>query len=108
MTDRCVDAHPQILRSVRVDDRKKLADLRPVIGRRVERALALCGVTKQEAAFAMGYTDAGTVSRWCSGTERPHLDKLEAAIAGFEAAWVRAIAEGHPRMEAVTQIVMRP
>ena len=49
---------------------------REEIGRDVERTFGVIGMTKQEAAYAMGYSDAGTVSRWCAGTERPQFDKL--------------------------------
>lgn len=83
---------------------KKLADLKPWVGGRVERALEILGLSKQEAAYAMGYTDAGTVSRWCSATERPQLDKLF-ALKGFLAAWVVSLAEEHPEAMTVETIV---
>lgn len=103
--------HPKMLRvgtgSVAKPDRKKLADLRPVVGRRVERTFELMGITKQDAAFRMGYSDAGTVSRWCSGTERPHLDKLF-QLDGFEQAWLLASAEHNaPTMEVETIVKLR-
>lgn len=101
---RLAGVHPQMLRVASDSDRKKIAE-------RVERTLELLGVSKQDAAFRMGYTDPGTVSRWCSGVERPHFDKLFVLINDdgltFEDAWVIATAEKNPRMEVVTQIVMR-
>lgn len=103
--------HPQMLRaSLREEakaDRKKFAeDLRPVIGQLVARAFQLMGLSKQEAAYAMKYDDPGTVSRWCSGTERPLFDKLF-AIEGFEVAYVLAIAERHQQIEVETVIKVR-
>lgn len=96
---RLQSVHPQMLRVPSEGDRKKVAE-------RVERALELAGISKQDAAFRMGYSDPATVSRWCSATERPHFDKLF-TIDGFEDAWILALAERNPRMEVVTQIVMR-
>jgi len=37
-------------------------------------------VTKQEAAYRMGYADSGVVSRWISGLERMQLDKLRGGL----------------------------
>lgn len=102
-------AHPQMLRAdLRTEakpDRKKLADLRPEIGKLVARALELAGVSKQDAAHRMDYSDAGTVSRWCSGTERPAFDKLF-QIQGFEIAYVCAIAERNQAIEVTTVITI--
>lgn len=106
VADRLADMHPQMLRVDPAADRKKLADLRAVIGRLVERALELLGVTKQDAAFQMGYKDAGAVSRWCSAVERPLFDKLF-ALEGFEVAWVLAMAERNTRIEVATVITIR-
>jgi hypothetical protein len=101
---------PQSVRpALRVEakaDRQELADLRPVVGHLVERAFALMGITKQEAAFRMAYRDAGAVSRWCSGTERPLFDKLF-ALDGFRIAYVTALAEADPRLEVTTTITIR-
>lgn len=107
LADRLADVHPQMLRADHEGDRKNLAeDLRPVIGRLVERAIKLLDLTKQDAAFQMGYADQGTVSRWCSGVERPCFDKLF-VIDGFEDAWVLAIAERNPSMEVETTVTIR-
>lgn len=100
VADRLNSAHPQMLRVESESDRKKLA-----VGRRVERALELLGITKQAAAFAMGYADSGVVSRWCTAVERPLFDKLE-TIDGFENAYVQALAEKNPRFEIL--ILIRP
>jgi hypothetical protein len=88
-------------------DRKPLADLRPVIGRLVDRALVLADISKQVASADMGYADQATVSRWCSGVERPAFDKLF-TLPGFEVAWVLAIAERNKgQIEATTVITIR-
>lgn len=107
VAERLADVHPQMLRAKSEGDRKKLAeDLRPVIGQLVARTFQLMGISKQEAAYQMQYDDPGTVSRWCSGTERPLFDKLF-AIEGFEVAYVLAIAERHQQIEVETVIKVR-
>lgn len=104
--------HPQMLRAgLRAGakgDPQNLADLRPVIGQLVERAFELMSprLTKQDAAYRMAYRDAGTVSRWCAGTERPSFDKLF-TIEGFRIAYVLAMAEQDPAIEVTTTITLR-
>lgn len=106
VTEKLNGMQPQMLRAEHEGDRKKLADLRPAIGRLVERAFQLMGITKQEAAFRLLYDDQGTISRWCSGRERPLFDKLF-TIDGFEAAYVQAIAERNPHIDVTTAITIR-
>lgn len=101
VTDRLAGVHPQMLKAQGEGLRRKL-----VVGRRVERTFELLGITKQDAAFRMGYSDSGVVSRWCSAMERPLFDKLE-TIDGFEDAYTIALAEQNPRMEVTTQILVR-
>lgn len=96
---RLTDVHAKMLRVRGESDRKKVAE-------RLERALELAGISKQDAAFRMGYTDAATISRWCSATERPHFDKLF-TLDGFEDAWLISLAERNPHAQVVTQIVLR-
>lgn len=98
--------HPQMLRVDSEGDRKQLADLRQFVGRIVERALALMGVSKQDASYQMHYADQGTLSRWCSGLERPALDKL-LTIDGFKVAYVQALAEHDAAFDVVTTISIR-
>lgn len=98
--------HPQMLRAGSETDPQKLAALKSDIGRSVERTLELLGMTKQEAAFAMGYTDQGVVSRWCSGIERPQFDKLF-LIEGFEDTWLLARAKRNPNMVVETTVTIR-
>ena len=93
--------HPKMLRLDGESLRKKLA-----VGRRVERTFEILGITKQEAAHDMGYTDPSTVSRWCSGTETPKFDRLE-TIVGFEGAYTLALAEKNPDMEVEHVIRLR-
>ena len=110
--DPLAGVHPQMLRAeLRGEakaDRNNLADLRPVIGHLVERAFELMSprLTKQDAAYRMAYRDAGTVSRWCAGTERPSFDKLF-TIEGFRLAYLLAIAEADPAIEVTTTITLR-
>jgi hypothetical protein len=106
VAERLAGVHPQMLRVEHEGDRKKLADLRPVIGQLVERAFALMGISKQDAAFRMGYRDPGTVSRWCTAVERPLFDKLF-GLDGFDVAYVLAIAERNARIEVTTAITIR-
>lgn len=100
--------HPQMLRaglrSEAKADRKELADLRPTIGGLVARSFQLMGISKQEAAYAMHYEDPGTISRWCSGTERPAFDKLF-TLDGFEVAWMLAIAERNQSSVKATTVI---
>lgn len=110
LADRLSTVQPQMLRAAGETakregetDRKKLADLRPEVGRTVERAIELLGITKQDAAHEMGYADQGVVSRWCSATERPLFDKLF-AIHGFRSAWIIALAERDDSIECETVV----
>lgn len=106
------DVHPQMLRASIEGDRKHLAergeaDPKRLLGRSVERALELLGVSKKQAAFAMHYEDAGVISRWCAGTERPLFDKLF-AIEGFKRAWLLALVEdGSDGIDVETTIRIR-
>jgi hypothetical protein len=86
-------------------DRTDLRDLRQAIGQLVARAFVLMGITKKEATYRLQYSNAGTISRWCSGTERPQFDKLF-TIDGFELAFVQAIAEGNPAIVVDTVITL--
>lgn len=106
LANRLDGVHPQMLRAEGEGDRKKVAEHRERVGRLVERALILTGLTKQQAAYEMGYSDSGVVSRWCSGAERPLLDRLF-LVSGFEDSWLIAQAEGNPRAEVERTIKLR-
>lgn len=101
IADKLDGLHPQMLKVESEGLRKKVA-----VGRAVERALALLGMTKQEAAYAMGYSDQGVVSRWCSAVERPLFDKLF-ALERFEECYIVALAEKNPAVEVVTYIRLK-
>jgi hypothetical protein len=99
-------AQPQTLAAASEPDHKPLADWRRRIGQTIERALELAHLTKQGVSFAMGYQDQGSLSRWMSGVERPHFDKLF-AVDRFYDAWVIACAESNPRLDVETTIRVR-
>jgi len=54
-------------------ERKSFALL---IGRAIERGILLAGMTKQEAAFEMGYPDPSALSRWIAGVETVQFSRL--------------------------------
>lgn len=106
LTDRLSSVHPKMLRARGESDRKNLADAKREVGQDIERALEASHISKQAAAFQMGYEDQGTVSRWCSGLERPQFDKLN-ALPGFEAAYLIERAKRHPEMVVETTVKIR-
>lgn len=70
------------------------AEFKAVIGRAIERALHLSNLTKQEAAYGMGYGEnQAPVSRWISGTETPQFAKLWMLGRPFQIALVEALAD---------------
>jgi len=102
---------PQMIKADIEPDRKHLAalsetDRKRLVARTVERALEIAGVSKHDASYQMGYTDQGTVSRWCAAVERPLFDKLF-IVEGFVEAFVVAIAEQHPGISAETVVRIR-
>src|SRR3990167_7849933 len=50
-------------------------DFRAVIGRAIQRAVSIAGLSQKEAAGKIGREPA-QVARWIAGTERPQLDAL--------------------------------
>lgn len=98
LPDRLDGVHPQMLAMDGESLRKKVA-----VGKSIERALAIAGLSQKDAAGQMGYSDQGTVSRWCAGVERPHFDKLF-DLDGFEEAWMKARAECNARVTVRTVI----
>lgn len=67
------DVQPTMAKAVlnSVEDR----DFREEIGRAIERAVSLAGLTKKEAAGLIG-REFAQFSRWMAGTERPQFDAL--------------------------------
>ena len=51
------------------------ADFKAQIGRAIQRAFSLAGLTQKEAAGKVN-RDAAQIARWIAGTERPQMDAL--------------------------------
>jgi hypothetical protein len=87
--------------------RKPLAmdEFKAVIGRAIERALLSAAITKQQAAFAMGYGEnQAPVSRWVSGIETPQFAKLWELGPRFRQELVLALAAECSGLEIETVI----
>jgi hypothetical protein len=63
------------------------------IGQAFEWALDRSRITKQDAAFRMGYTDSGVIGRWISGKENLQIAKVWLIGEGFFQEFVIALAE---------------
>lgn len=70
-------------------ERKAFAE---AMGKAIERGILLAGLTKQEVAFAMGYTDASALSRWIAGTETAQFARLF-SVSRLQQPLVVALAE---------------
>lgn len=77
------------------------------LGSVIERAIALSNLTKDQAARAMGYESAASVSRWIANEEPPNLSRLWHAT-DLRCGLVAALAEhvGHA-VEVETSIRIR-
>jgi len=100
--------HPRMLRAKGETDPQELGgrekgEEKRQIGRAIETALDRTRMTKQEAAFAMGYTDSGVMGRWINGTETPQFAKLWTLGERFRQELVIALAE-QAGMSVVTTI----
>lgn len=62
------------------------------LGRVVERAIALAGLTKDQAGREMGYANASTISRWLSGEESVQLGRVW-AVEALRMPLIQALAE---------------
>lgn len=51
------------------------------LGPVIERAIALSGMTKDQAADALGYADQSVLAKWIAGTENPQINRIWAAPA---------------------------
>lgn len=91
--------HPQMLKVASETDRKRL------VGLDVEQALILLGISKQEVAGRLGYSEQSVISRWCTGLERPHFDKLF-QLPGFDEAWITVRARRNPKVTVSTVITI--
>lgn len=87
--------------------RKPLAEDALTIGRVIERALALAGISKQDAAFRMGYgSNQAPLSRWIAGVETPQFAKLF-AVPELRAPIVLAFAEVVDAIDITTNVTIR-
>jgi|SRR5688572_16059768 hypothetical protein len=95
--------HPRMLRAKGEANPQELG--KRAIGSAIEAALDRARITKQEAAFAMGYTDSGVMGRWINGTETPQFAKLWALGERFKQELVIALAEqaGMPVVTTITR-----
>ena len=85
--------------------RKFLADVH--LGSVIERAIALAGMTKDQAARAMGYESASSVSRWIANEEPVNFSRLWAAPE-LRSGLVAALAENAgDAVEVQTTVIVR-
>lgn len=76
------------------------------IGRAIQRALAIAGVTQKEAAGLLD-RDQAQVARWIAGAERPQMDTLF-AVEMLRQPLIVALAElAGAGVEVTTAITMR-
>lgn len=77
-----------VLRKLEID-----AESRRLVGRLIERAIEIAGMSKKAASLRMGLSDDGVqVSRWCAGTEPPSLVRL-ASVPALACGLAVALAE---------------
>ena len=99
--------HPQMLRAKSEPDPQLLGDqYRREMGQAFEWALDRARITKQEAAFRMGYTDSGVIGRWTSGVENIQLARLRRIGDPFFQEFVIALAQTCAGVEVKTQITL--
>jgi hypothetical protein len=99
-----LDAVPRKTLAMRSESLRK--PLAGAIGRAIDRAITLSGLTKQDAAYRMGYQDQSAVARWISGVETPQLARLF-AVPELRAPLVQALAELSSDVEVTTTITVR-
>lgn len=105
VAERLSGVHPQMLRVAGEGDPQSVG--KREIGRVVEIALDRACLTKQEAAYAMGYSDAGVMGRWIAGTETPQFAKLWMLGDRFRKELVIALAEKVSDVEVQTTVIVR-
>lgn len=104
-SDKLNRVHPRMLRIQGEGDPQALG--MRLVGQAIETALTAAGLTKQEAAFAMGYADSGVMGRWVAGTETPQLAKLWTLGPKFQCAFVIALASSADGIEIETTLRVR-
>lgn len=102
LAERLDGLHPQMLRAEGESDPQALG--KRLIGRALERALERASITKQAAAFDMGYSDSGVIGRWIAGTETPQFAKLWGLGEKFQRELVIALAEEAKGIDIVTEL----
>lgn len=105
VADQLNDVHPRMLRAKGEGDPQELG--KQQIGRAIESALDRARLTKQAAAYAMGYSDSGVMGRWISGTETPQFARLWTLGERFRQELVAALAEAAGGAEIETTIKFR-
>lgn len=76
------------------------------IGQAFEWALDRARITKQDAAFRMGYTDSGVIGRWISGKENLQLVRSRLIGEEFFQEFLIALAQTCKGVEVKTQITL--
>lgn len=79
-------------------------DYRQLVGRAIQRAVALVGWTQKEAAGHVGI-DQGQFARWINGQERPQLDKLW-SVPALRVPLVQGFAEQCEREDVEIRTVI--
>jgi ribosome-binding protein aMBF1 (putative translation factor) len=93
-------------RMAKADLRKaEVADLREQIGRGIERARLLSGMSLKEFADAIG-RDERQIARWITGAERPQFDAIF-AVKELRGPLVIALAELSGTVDVQTTLVIR-
>lgn len=73
------------------------------VGRAIQRAVAVAGLSNKEAAALVGVDDA-EFGKWISATRRPHLDRV-LAVRQLRGPCVIALAEEIARVDASLDVV---
>jgi hypothetical protein len=101
------NVHPQMLRaSSPATPQRSGDDYAREIGAAFEWALDRARVTKQEAAYRMGYSDSGVIGRWISGRENLQIHKTRLIGDAFFQEFVVALAQTCGGVEVKTLITL--
>jgi hypothetical protein len=77
-----------------------------LLGRLIERAFELGGITAKEISIEFGHAGQAAVSRWMAGTEKPPIMRL-LQIARVKRGLLLALAEDAPGVEVQTVLTVR-
>jgi hypothetical protein len=82
-------------------------DMKRLIGSAIEKALTSADITKQAAAYEMGYGENhAPVSNWIAGKETPQFAKLWTLGAVFQRELVIALANLCQQVEVRTVVTI--